>query len=154
MVQINTFLLFPHTLAINYHTQHLWRSWDVRISFISWERTLGLVVCLFFFFLRPSHCSPSWPKTPYTEQAGLNFWDPWASASWVLGPKACTTMLDWALGFFMKIQDGNCMEDAVNVSMHDNWSFAYWHSGGHTGLVVKLWSRLPSCLWWSCNPVS
>jgi hypothetical protein len=49
----------------------------------------------FFFFLvfrdRVSLYSPGWPRTHFVDQAGLELRNPPASASWVLGLKACAT---------------------------------------------------------------
>jgi hypothetical protein len=46
---------------------------------------------LFFFLNRVSLCSPSGPGTHSVDQAGLELRDPPASASRVLGLKACAT---------------------------------------------------------------
>jgi hypothetical protein len=69
--------------------------------------TLGplfLFVCLFVFILvfhdRVSLCSPGCSGTHFIDQAGLELRNPPASASWVLGLKACaTTARLWALSF-------------------------------------------------------
>ena len=48
---------------------------------------------LFYFFRdRVSLCIPGCPGTHSVDQAGLELRDPPASASWVLGLKACATM--------------------------------------------------------------
>jgi hypothetical protein len=53
---------------------------------------LFLFVCLFVCFQdRVSLCSPGCPGTHSVDQAGLELRNPPASASWVLGLKACTT---------------------------------------------------------------
>jgi hypothetical protein len=52
-----------------------------------------LSVCLFLFFQdRVSLCSPGCPGTHFVDQAGLELRNPPASASRVLGLKACATM--------------------------------------------------------------
>jgi hypothetical protein len=53
------------------------------------------------FWDRVSLCSPSCPGTHSVDQAGLELRNPPASASWVLGLKACATMP--SLFFFLKI---------------------------------------------------
>jgi hypothetical protein len=50
-----------------------------------------LFVCLFGFRNRVSLCSPSCPGTHFVDQAGLELRNPPASASRVLGLKACAT---------------------------------------------------------------
>jgi hypothetical protein len=52
---------------------------------------LFLFVCLFVFRDRVSLCSPGCPGTHYVDQAGLQLRNPPASASQVLGLKACAT---------------------------------------------------------------
>jgi hypothetical protein len=51
-----------------------------------------LFVCLFCFRDRVSLCSPGCPGTHFVDQAGLELRNPPASASRVLGLKACATM--------------------------------------------------------------
>jgi hypothetical protein len=56
-----------------------------------------LFFVLFFFFLRDrvSLCSPGYPGTHSVDQAGLELRNPPASASRVLGLKACATTPGW-----------------------------------------------------------
>jgi hypothetical protein len=55
----------------------------------------GKQILFFFVFLdRVSLCSPGCPGTHSVDQAGLVLRNPPASASQVLGLKACTTMPD------------------------------------------------------------
>jgi hypothetical protein len=58
-----------------------------------------LFVCLFVFQDRVSLCSPGCPGTHFVDQAVLELRNPPASASQVLGLKACATMP--GLNFFM-----------------------------------------------------
>ena len=52
------------------------------------------VFCLFVcFWDRVSLCSPGWPGTHSVDQAGLELTNPPASASQVLGLKACPAMI-------------------------------------------------------------
>jgi hypothetical protein len=48
-------------------------------------------ILFFFFWDRVSLCSPRCPGTHFVVQVGLELRNPPASASWVLGFKACTT---------------------------------------------------------------
>jgi hypothetical protein len=55
------------------------------------------IFCLFFVFCffrdRVSLCSPGCPGTHFVDQAGLELRNPPASASQVLGLKACVTVV-------------------------------------------------------------
>jgi hypothetical protein len=66
---------------------------------IAWISLFFLFSFFFFFFLvfrdRVSLCSPGCPGTYFVDQAGLELRNPPASASWVLGLKACATMPGW-----------------------------------------------------------
>jgi hypothetical protein len=53
--------------------------------------SLSFVFCFFVFWDRVSLCSPGCPRTHSVDQAGLELRNPPASASRVLGLKACTT---------------------------------------------------------------
>jgi hypothetical protein len=57
------------------------------------ETDFGFV--LFCFWDRVSLCSHGCPGTHFVDQAGLKFRNPPASASQVLGLKACTTTPSW-----------------------------------------------------------
>jgi hypothetical protein len=61
-----------------------------------------LFVCLFvcLFWDRVSLCSPGCPGTHFVDQAGLEFRNPPASASRVLGLKVCVTMPGLRLNFY------------------------------------------------------
>jgi hypothetical protein len=65
---------------------------------------LFFFVCLFVFQDRVSLYSPGCPGTHFVDQAGLKIRNLPASASWVLGLKACTTT-PGCLGFFFLIKD-------------------------------------------------
>ena len=58
-----------------------------------------LFVCLFVFRDRVSLCSPSCPGTHSVDQAGLELRNLPASASQVLGLKACTTTARWYIPY-------------------------------------------------------
>jgi hypothetical protein len=79
---------------------------------ITTEPSLALhlgFICLFLFFFfrdRVSLCSPGCPETHSVDQAGLELRNPPASASRVLGLKACTTTARlWVLN---KMNPGPC----------------------------------------------
>jgi hypothetical protein len=65
------------------------------------ERFFCLFICLFvclvgcFFRDQVSLCSPGCPGTHSVDQAGLELRNPPASASQVLGLKACATTPSW-----------------------------------------------------------
>jgi hypothetical protein len=69
---------------------------------------LFVFVCLFFAFVfrdRVSLCSPGCPGTHSVDQAGLELRNPPASASRVLGLKACATMPSFILFLFLFFRD-------------------------------------------------
>jgi hypothetical protein len=55
------------------------------------------VFFVFCFFETVSLCSPGCPGTHFVDQAGLELRNPLASASQVLGLKACATTARWPL---------------------------------------------------------
>jgi hypothetical protein len=66
------------------------QAFPIRVEWISSNRT-NLFFFFFFFQDRVSLCSPRCPGTHSVDQAGLELRNPPASASRVLGLKACTT---------------------------------------------------------------
>jgi hypothetical protein len=65
---------------------------------------LSLFTHTFFFFRnRVSLCSPGCPRTHSVDQAGLELRNPPASASQVLGLKACTTTPSFTHTFYNKL---------------------------------------------------
>jgi hypothetical protein len=82
-----------------------------------------VVVCLFFRD-RVSLYSPGCPGTHFVDQAGLELWNPPASASWVLGLKVCATMPGLSLHFFLSFTTENL-----------------WFPDQRGGLVNGPWAR-------------
>jgi hypothetical protein len=66
-----------------------WRGGFSRITFLL--LFIALFFVLFCFRERVSLYSPGCPGTHFVDQAGLKLRNPPASASWVLGLKACAT---------------------------------------------------------------
>jgi hypothetical protein len=61
--------------------------------------------CLLFFKDKVSLWSLGWPKIHYLDQAGLELTrDPPASASWVLGLKACATTFSNIIDFLVYLK--------------------------------------------------
>jgi hypothetical protein len=60
-----------------------------------WYHPPPLFFFFFFFRDRVSLCSPGCPRTPFADQAVLELRNPPASASRVLGSKACATTPGW-----------------------------------------------------------
>jgi hypothetical protein len=69
-----------------------------------------LFIHLFIYILvfqdRVSLCSPGCPETHFVDQAGLELRNPPASASQVLGLKACATTAQLLVLFFKTIPHG------------------------------------------------
>jgi hypothetical protein len=94
----------PVTSTFTLFYGHQWTSFDSMndfilnpffFSFLSLFCFGFLVVCFVFFLVfqdRVSLCSPGCPGTHSVDQAGLELRNPPASASQVLGLKACATM--------------------------------------------------------------
>jgi hypothetical protein len=64
----------------------------------------------FFFPDRVSLYSPGYPGTHFVDQAGLELRNPPASASRVLGLKACTTTPGLMFSIFKESQENNEMK--------------------------------------------
>jgi hypothetical protein len=66
-----------------------------KIEFLNYVQNSGHLFCFVLFFVfrhRVSLCSPGCPGAHSVDQAGLELRNPPASASRVLGLKACTTI--------------------------------------------------------------
>ena len=72
-----------------------------------WLVFVCLFVCLFQD--RVSMCSPGCPGTHFVDQTGLELRDPPASASQVLGSKACTTTAQLCMGVLPTCVLGACV---------------------------------------------
>jgi hypothetical protein len=77
------------------------------MSGVSNREICGVFVLFYFLFFlvfrdRVSLCSPGCPGTHFLDQAGLELRNPPASASRVLGLKACATMPGFVLFFKRK----------------------------------------------------
>jgi hypothetical protein len=68
-------------------------------SFLCFFFVFVFVLFCFVLWDRVSLCRPGCPGTHSVDQAGLELRNPPASASWVLGLKACATMPGWFSSF-------------------------------------------------------
>jgi hypothetical protein len=93
--QISLGRVVSHHMVAGIWTQDLRKSSQCSwaLSHLSSPQHTILFVCLFgwFFWDRVSLYSPGCPGTHSVDQAGLKLRNPPASASWVLGLKACAT---------------------------------------------------------------
>jgi hypothetical protein len=89
--QLRALAAFPEDLDLNHCTHMVVLGFLFCFVLFFWF----FFVCLFVFLVfqdRVSLYSPGCPGTHFVDQAGLELRDPPASASRVLGLKACTTM--------------------------------------------------------------
>ena len=121
---------------------------------------LGFLGWFSVFFLNRAHCvALGWPETCYTEQTGLQFKDPSAFASLVLGLKTRTTTTP---GIFFFCQNHTIHPNLGWPQMNDSPASAkYWDYKAFTipfGLVrclyflgqgLSLWPQLASDLQFS-----
>jgi hypothetical protein len=98
--------MYMSTLSFSSHTPEegtrscyrwLWATmWllgiELRISGGAVSAIIIIIIIIMVFWDRVSLCSPGCPGTHFVDQAGLKFRNPSASASRVLGLKACATM--------------------------------------------------------------
>jgi hypothetical protein len=91
-----------------------------------------LFVCLFFVFWdRVSLCSSSYPGTHSVDQAGLELRNPPASASQVLGLKACTTTARLWLQFLNEVRQALIESRGEVSTMVLHWVFGCPCSWNH-----------------------
>jgi hypothetical protein len=112
--------------------------WPWSISPIS----LFLFVC-FVFRDKVSLCSLGCPGTHFVDQAGLELRNPPASASQILGLKACTTTPD---------SDRSVLWCEFNKPSLFDWNWCSYGFGGHSW-TQTVWSVLPYLFWLICFEV-
>jgi hypothetical protein len=102
-----------------YHSQALWQRWSFLFCFF----------CFLFFFCfrdRVSLCSPGYPGTHSVDQAGLELRNSPASASQVLGLKACATNTQltlefyWTLSILPSSPKGQACQDVQFTESHEH----------------------------------
>jgi hypothetical protein len=76
----------------------------------------------FFFQDRVSLCSPGCPGTYFVDQAGLKLRNPPASASQVLGLKACATTPSMKSIFFSHLYEGSQKIKLWSSSLYGTFS--------------------------------
>jgi hypothetical protein len=81
------------------HNVNLWFCCFVLFCFVCFLGFVAVVVLFFVFRDRVSLCSPGCPGTHFVDQAGLKLRNLPASASQVLGLKACATTT-WQISGF------------------------------------------------------
>jgi hypothetical protein len=82
-----------------------------------WPRQLFF---LFFRWDRVSLCSPGCPGTHSVDQAGLKLRNPPASASWVLGLKACATTPGFSHAFLPSLLSHHSMPQFLHLNSYSN----------------------------------
>ncbi|GAB1294718.1 M-phase inducer phosphatase 1 [Apodemus speciosus] len=80
---------------------------------------------------RVSLCSPGCPGTHSVDQAGLELRNPPASASQVLGLKACATTPGWWMASVLNGKFANLIKEFVIIDCR----YPYEYEGGH----IKVW---------------
>jgi hypothetical protein len=93
------------TTLCNSMNKPKWSRWVIFFIY-SWILFASTLLRIFFFLLlvfrdRVSLCSPGYPGTHSVDQAGLELRNPPASASRVLGLKACTTTVGLYFSFLV-----------------------------------------------------
>jgi hypothetical protein len=79
----------------------------------------GFVLC---FQDRVSLCSPGWPGTHFVDQAGVKLRNPPASASQVLGLKACATTARRPVSTFLLLYHSNRLPETRQLGSRDKVS--------------------------------
>jgi hypothetical protein len=113
---------------------------------------LFLFVCLFCFVFRDrvSLCSPGCPGAHFVDQAGLELKNPPASASRVLGLKACVTtpgvctFLSGSMNKYKCPQPAHHLKHLISSPCHSSTELkTHSHSHSHTCLgISKQWIRI------------
>jgi hypothetical protein len=96
---------------------------------------LFLVLVWIFFRDRVSLYSPGCPETHFVDQAGLELRNPPASASQVLGLKACATTARHCQGFF------NCSNCLYKGQANKHVPKVYFQNICDYHMVKKAWFR-------------
>jgi hypothetical protein len=116
--------------------------------------TLCFLFCIFlfvcFFRDRVSLCSPGCPGTHSIDQVGLELRNPPASASRVLGLKACATTPGYSVPLFNKtLTERLMMGTRVTLLIVCVCACTYMHAYTcHTAYAeVRVSARLPCRLW-------
>jgi hypothetical protein len=98
---------------------------------------LFLFVCLFFFQDKVSLCSPGCPGTHSVDKASLELRNPPASASQVLGLKACATTMFCSLGLHIF-----CGPFGLGASLS---IFFFVAIASKIVFLISFWNVLRSC---------
>jgi hypothetical protein len=118
------------------------------------QGTFGSFNSFFFFRDRVSLCRPGCPGPHSVDQAGLELRNPPASASQVLGLKACTTVAlwfgsFWTMIFFFNLEKLNIMTGKETWACSISIPLSWW------GVVYSIFIRAsPSTTVHLCRPLS